>query len=63
MRTTEAVSPAPGLYLGFYAVVAIYAVLTVFTVYVLRRLATKHDVPAPYEGGGEAPDRERAGAR
>jgi cytochrome d ubiquinol oxidase subunit I len=63
LRTTDAVSPAPGLYLGFYAVVAIYAVLTVFTVYVLRRLATRHDVPAPYEGGGEAPERERAGAR
>jgi cytochrome d ubiquinol oxidase subunit I len=67
LRTADAVSPAPGLWLGFYAVVAIYAVLTVFTVYVLRRLATKHDVPAPYEGGGysdEAPrDEERAGAR
>jgi cytochrome bd ubiquinol oxidase subunit I len=55
LRTAGAVSPAPGLFLGFYAVVAIYAVLTVVTVYVLRRLATTHDVPAPYEGGGEAP--------
>jgi cytochrome bd ubiquinol oxidase subunit I len=79
LRTAEAVSPAPGLFLGFYAVVAIYAVLTVFTVYVLRRLATGHDVPAPYEGrgygdepaahpgGGSADggrsDEERAGAR
>ena len=50
MRTADAVSPAPGLFLGFYAVVAIYAVLTVFTVYVLRRLAGRHDVVAPYEG-------------
>ncbi len=53
LRTADAVSPAPGLHLGFYAVVAIYAVLTVVTVYVLRRLATAHDVPAPYEGRGE----------
>jgi hypothetical protein len=26
---------------------------------VLRRLAVTHDVPAPYEGGGEAPPEER----
>jgi cytochrome d ubiquinol oxidase subunit I len=62
LRTADAVSPAPGLYLGFYAVLAIYAVLTVVTVYVLRRLATRHDVPAPYEGGGEAPPDEDGGA-
>jgi cytochrome d ubiquinol oxidase subunit I len=43
------VSPAPGLYLGFYAVVAIYAVLTGLTLYVLRRLAREHDTPAPQE--------------
>jgi cytochrome d ubiquinol oxidase subunit I len=61
MRTADAVSPAPGLFLGFYAVVALYAVLTVATVYVLRLLATRHDVPAPYEGGDEAPlDEDRA---
>ena len=59
LRTADAVSPAPGLYLGFYAVVAIYAVLTVVVVYVLRRLAVTHSVPAPYEGGGEAPPDER----
>ena len=56
-----AVSPAPGLFLGFYAVVVIYAVLTVFTVYVLRRLASRHDVAAPYEGSPATPDDERAG--
>ena len=39
LRTADAVSPAPGLYLGFYAVLVIYVVLTVLTVYVLRRLA------------------------
>ena len=63
LRTADAVSPAPGLFLGFYAVVAIYAVLTVFTVYVLRRLAGRHDVPAPYEGGGEAAADDREGGR
>ncbi len=42
--------------------VAIYAVLTVVTVYVLRRLAAAHDVPAPYEGRGGPEPRER-GAR
>jgi cytochrome bd ubiquinol oxidase subunit I len=49
MRTADAVSPAPGLYLGLFAVVAIYAVLTVFTVVVLRRLASRHDTPAPQD--------------
>jgi cytochrome d ubiquinol oxidase subunit I len=58
LRTADAVSPAPGLFAGFYAVAAIYAVLTVVTVYVLRRLAVTHNVPAPYEGGGEAPPRD-----
>ncbi|HET6664763.1 MAG TPA: cytochrome ubiquinol oxidase subunit I [Acidimicrobiales bacterium] len=61
LRTADAVSPAPGLFLGFYAVVVIYAVLTVFTVYVLRRLASRHDVAAPYEGTSATPDDERAG--
>ena len=38
LRTADAVSPAPGIALGFFAVAAIYAVLTVLTVFVLRRL-------------------------
>jgi cytochrome d ubiquinol oxidase subunit I len=67
LRTADAVSPAPGLFLGFYAVVAIYAVLTVFTVYVLRRLAGRHDVVAPYEGAAYGEETahadERSGAR
>jgi cytochrome d ubiquinol oxidase subunit I len=63
LRTADAVSPAPGLFLGFYAVVAIYLVLTVATVYVLRRLATSHDVPTAYEGGGEAPTPDPVGVR
>jgi cytochrome d ubiquinol oxidase subunit I len=49
LRTADAVSPAPGLYFGFYAVVAVYLVLTVFTVYVLRRLAGSHRTAAPQE--------------
>jgi len=62
LRTADAVSPAPGLFLGFYAVVAIYAVLTVFTIYVMRRLADRQeDVVAPYEGTVE--DARRAEER
>ena len=49
LRTADAVSPAPGLYLGFYAVLVIYVVLTALTVYVLRRLARSHATPAPQE--------------
>jgi cytochrome bd ubiquinol oxidase subunit I len=44
MRTSEAVSAAPGLRYGLYLLVVVYAVLTVATVYVLRRLAR---VPVP----------------
>jgi cytochrome bd ubiquinol oxidase subunit I len=53
MRTSEAVSTAPGLRYGFYAVVAVYVVLTAMTVHVLRRLAGRHDTLAPQE-----PDRD-----
>ena len=44
-RTADAVNPAPGLVVGFALVAAVYAVLTVVTVQVLRRLA--RDVPVP----------------
>jgi cytochrome d ubiquinol oxidase subunit I len=44
-RTAQAVNPAPGLVFGFVLVAAVYAALTVATVYVLRRLA--RDVPVP----------------
>jgi cytochrome d ubiquinol oxidase subunit I len=57
LRTKDAVSPAPGLYLGFYAVVVIYLLLTVLTVWVLRRLARTGDVPAPQEVDAPPPDR------
>jgi len=43
--------------LGFYAVVAVYTVLTALTVYVLRRLAHSPDTPAPQEVDAEPPDR------
>ncbi|MGY1704529.1 cytochrome ubiquinol oxidase subunit I [Geodermatophilus sp. SYSU D00697] len=56
MRTAEAVSPAPGLYLGFYAVVAVYVALTALTVFVLRRLARSSDTPAPQEADARPPD-------
>jgi cytochrome d ubiquinol oxidase subunit I len=49
LRTADAVSPAAGIPFGFVAVTAIYAVLTVLTVFVLRRLAHSHDVAAPQE--------------
>jgi cytochrome d ubiquinol oxidase subunit I len=49
MRTAEAVSTAPGLKIGFYAVVVVYTILTVLTVHVLRRLARHHRIPAPQE--------------
>jgi cytochrome bd ubiquinol oxidase subunit I len=57
LRTADAVSPAPGLYLGFYAVVVIYLLLTALTVFVLRRLAASNDTPAPQEVDAEPPDR------
>jgi cytochrome d ubiquinol oxidase subunit I len=57
LRTADAVSPAPGLYLGFYAVVVIYLVLTALTVFVLRRLARSPDTPAPQEVDAPPPDR------
>ncbi|WP_113700049.1 cytochrome ubiquinol oxidase subunit I [Nonomuraea lactucae] len=45
MRTSDAVNPAPGLVYGFALVSAVYVVLTVATVHVLRRLA--RDLPVP----------------
>jgi cytochrome d ubiquinol oxidase subunit I len=50
------VSPAPGLYLGFYAVVVIYLLLTALTVYVLRRLARDRDTAAPQEVDARPPE-------
>ncbi|GAA5038417.1 cytochrome ubiquinol oxidase subunit I [Thermocatellispora tengchongensis] len=50
MRTAEAVNPAPGLVYGFALVTLVYVVLTVATVYVLRRMVRDKPVPiAPQE--------------
>ncbi|WP_433152313.1 cytochrome ubiquinol oxidase subunit I [Actinomadura nitritigenes] len=50
LRTADAVNPAPGLVWGAALVGAVYAVLTVASVYVLRRLARDAPVPiAPQE--------------
>jgi cytochrome d ubiquinol oxidase subunit I len=57
LRTSDAVSPAPGLYLGFYAVVVIYVVLTGLTVFVLRRLAGG-GTAAPQEVDAEPPGQQ-----
>jgi cytochrome d ubiquinol oxidase subunit I len=56
LRTADAVSPAPGLFLGFYAVVVIYLVLTGLTTFVLRRLALSPDTPAPQEVDAGPPE-------
>jgi len=56
LRTADAVSPAPGLQLGFYAVVVIYVLLTALTAYVLRRLARQHDTPVPQEVDENPPE-------
>jgi cytochrome bd ubiquinol oxidase subunit I len=45
MKVTAAVNPEPGIQYGFWAVVAIYAVLTVVTVAVLRHLTRSVPVP------------------
>jgi cytochrome d ubiquinol oxidase subunit I len=51
MRVSEAVTAAPGIRFGYYALVAIYSILTVATILVLRRLAAR---PLP-EAEAEAP--------
>ncbi len=49
MRTRDAVSSAPGLRAGLFALLAVYTVMTVATVYVLRRLARAPLPVAPQE--------------
>jgi cytochrome bd ubiquinol oxidase subunit I len=46
MKVAAAVNPEPGIQYGFWAVLAIYAVLTVVTVAVLRRMTRSVPVPA-----------------
>ena len=52
--TSDAVSTAPGLRYGFYAVVLVYTILTAMTAYVLRRLAGRHEARAPQEAESAA---------
>lgn len=50
LRTADAVNPAPGLVWGFLFVTAVYLILTVGTVSVLRRMTRSTPVPlAPQE--------------
>jgi cytochrome d ubiquinol oxidase subunit I len=49
MRTSEAVSSAPGLRFGLYVLLMVYTLMTVATVYVLRRLARRPLPVAPQE--------------
>jgi cytochrome d ubiquinol oxidase subunit I len=50
MHVRDAVNPASGLVTGLWLVLAVYAAMTVATVYVLRRLARETPVPiAPQE--------------
>jgi cytochrome bd ubiquinol oxidase subunit I len=62
-RTDEAVSTAPGLRYGFYAVLVVYVALTVGAVYVLRRLAGHHEEHlAPQETEAETDARTESEA-
>ena len=49
LRTKDAVSSAPGLRLGLYGLVLVYTIMTIATVYVLRRLAREPLPLAPQE--------------
>jgi len=50
LKVADAVNPEPGIQYGFWAVVAIYALLTVVTIAVLRHMAQSVPVPvAPQE--------------
>jgi cytochrome d ubiquinol oxidase subunit I len=51
-RTAEAVNPGPGLWAGLVAVLVVYTLMTVATVYVLNRLRMQ-PVNAPQEGWAE----------
>jgi cytochrome d ubiquinol oxidase subunit I len=50
LRTRDAVNPAPGILWGFVGVTLVYVVLTIATVYVLRRMVRDRPIPiAPQE--------------
>jgi cytochrome d ubiquinol oxidase subunit I len=55
MKVAAAVNPEPGIQYGFWAVTAIYAILTVVTIAVLRHLTRSVPVPAaPQEADVES---------
>ncbi|MFC6880008.1 MULTISPECIES: cytochrome ubiquinol oxidase subunit I [Actinomadura] len=54
MRTEEAVNPNPGLRWGLYIVLAVYTVLAVATISVLRRMRRRPEPALP--SGGDAPE-------
>jgi cytochrome d ubiquinol oxidase subunit I len=55
LRVASAVNPEPGVQYGFWAVLGIYAILTVVTIAVLRRMTRSAPVPAaPQEADVEA---------
>jgi cytochrome d ubiquinol oxidase subunit I len=39
MKTVDAVNPAPGLIVGLVVVLTVYVLMTIGTIYVLRRMA------------------------
>lgn len=45
MRVDEAVTRAPNIRIGYYALIVVYSILTVATVFVLRRLARRPEAP------------------
>lgn len=59
LRTADAVNPAPGLATGLVLVASVYAVLTVATIAVMRRMAThgeEEETVAPQEGPSPPPE-------
>lgn len=46
LKVAAAVNPEPGIQYGFWAVVAVYGVLTVVTISVLRHMTPSVPVPA-----------------
>ncbi|MEU5876643.1 cytochrome ubiquinol oxidase subunit I [Spirillospora sp. NPDC047279] len=63
MRTEEAVNPNPGLRFGLYVVLVVYAVLTIATISVLRRMRRRPEpatATGPDTGTDPTPSREEA---
>jgi cytochrome d ubiquinol oxidase subunit I len=56
MRVADAVNPAPGLLVGLLTVLAVYVVMTISTIYVLRRMVRYHWLGAPQEADARSGD-------